>query len=53
MYFMLSGCLPFQSNCNEEITELSVNCDYSLEGVHWSNISAAAKDLIQKILIVS
>lgn len=47
---MLSGSLPFQSNFNHEIEDLTKNCSYSIVNVHWSNISDNAKDLIAKTL---
>ena len=50
LYFMISGYLPFQSNFPHEVEDLTKNCNYSIENVHWSNISEDAKDLIEKTL---
>ena len=50
LYFMLSGYLPFQSNCIHEVETLTKECNFSLVNVHWSNISDNAKDLIYKTL---
>lgn len=50
MYYILSGCLPFDSLFNEEITQSTVSCTFELEGRCWDSVSSDAKDLIQKML---
>ena len=40
LYFMLSGFLPFQANFEEEIRDLTVDCNYELDTLHWSNVSS-------------
>jgi hypothetical protein len=39
MYFMLSGSLPFDSPFQDEIARNTVECNYTLDNAHWSNIT--------------
>lgn len=57
MYFMLSGSLPFDSPFHDEIGKNTIDCNYTLDNAHWSNVTDnvimilwQAKDLITKLI---
>ena len=52
LYILLCGRPPFQSRSNREILEKSAKGDYSMDGKDWTLVSAEAKDLVAKMLMV-
>lgn len=51
MYILLTGKPPFAGHSHKDIVKSVLRGSYSLEGPEWTNISAAAKDLIRKMLV--
>lgn len=50
LYFMLRGMLPFDSFIPDEIISNTINGEYTLDDLHWDNVSSDAKDLLKKLL---
>ena len=51
MYTMLSGCLPFTGSSTNEVLEKILRAEVSYSGEMWDKVSAAAKDLLRRLLI--
>ena len=53
LYILLSGMIPFDSNCNKDLYNKIKKGEYSLDIEPWENVSDSAKDLVRKLLIVN
>lgn len=53
LYILLCGRPPFNSKSNREVLEKTARGLYSMNGAEWDDISAEAKDLVRKMLIVN
>lgn len=52
IYFMLSGCFPFDGKTHSELMNKTMNCTFApMEGYGWENITTLAKDFIKKLLV--
>ncbi|XP_060074238.1 serine/threonine-protein kinase H1 homolog [Ylistrum balloti] len=51
-YILLSGTMPFDDENKTRLYRLILKAKYSYAGEHWKDVSAAAKDFIDKLLIV-
>ena len=49
---MLSGSPPFFEDEKDDLFEKIRSCKYDFETEAWENVSDAAKDLIQRILVL-
>lgn len=52
LYVILSGCSPFSADEEEAILQLVNEGKYEFHESEWSEVSAPAKDLISKLLVV-
>jgi len=52
LYVILSGCSPFSAEQEEAILQLVAEAKYEFHESEWSTVSADAKDLIQRLLVV-
>jgi calcium/calmodulin-dependent protein kinase I len=52
MYILLCGYPPFYSENDAQLFESILNGNYHFHSPYWDNISADAKDLISKLLVV-
>lgn len=52
LYILLCGFPPFYDDNNKKLFKLIVHAKYSFPDPYWTDISAEAKDLISKLLIV-
>lgn len=50
LHFMLSGTLPFDSECTNEIKRLTLKGVVEMKGSKWANVSEEAKDLVKRLL---
>lgn len=53
LYILLSGYPPFYSRSNRQVLQSTVRGEFRLEGCEWDDISADAKDLIRRMLVVN
>jgi calcium-dependent protein kinase len=53
MYVLLSSCLPFDGETQEDIMLSIVKGRYNLVDGPWETVSAEAKDLIKHLLVVT
>jgi len=51
-YILLCGYEPFYAEQDEAMFRKILKCDYSFNSPNWDQISAEAKDLVQKMLIL-
>lgn len=51
LFRLLSGERPFPSNNSQILKRHTVELRYNVQGQDWENVSAAAKDLVRKLLI--
>ena len=49
-YIVLTGRPLFRGNTPEEILQKNMKCEYTFNDRQWENISATAKDLVEKLL---
>lgn len=52
LYVILSGCSPFSAEEEDELLQLVAAAKYEFHEAEWKEISADAKDLIRKLLLV-
>jgi len=52
LYVILSGCSPFNADEEEALLKLVAEAKYEFYEKEWSGISAEAKDLISRLLVV-
>ncbi|KAK3086349.1 hypothetical protein FSP39_017249 [Pinctada imbricata] len=52
-YILLSGTMPFDDENKTRLYRLILKAKYSYAGEHWKDVSAQAKDFIDKLLVVS
>jgi len=52
LYVILSGCSPFNGEEEEQLLKLVAEAKYEFYEKEWEHISAEAKDLISKLLVV-
>eukprot|EP01039_Chlorochromonas_danica_P000764 gene764-829_t len=52
LYILLCGFPPFYDDNNKKLFAQIVNANYSFPDPYWTNISATAKDLVRKLLVV-
>lgn len=52
LYILLCGFPPFYDDNNKKLFAQIVNANYSFPDPYWTNISANAKDLVRKLLVV-
>lgn len=52
LYILLCGFPPFYDDNNKKLFAQIVNANYSFPDPYWTNISAHAKDLVTKLLVV-
>ena len=53
MYVLLSGFPPFQGECQAEVFDKIMKCQYSFDFPEFDEVSGLAKDLIAKMLALS
>jgi calcium/calmodulin-dependent protein kinase I len=51
LFRLLSGVRPFPSNNSQILKRDTIMLQYNVQGSDWENVSAAAKDLVRKLLI--
>ena len=52
LYILLCGHPPFYSKSNREVLERTSRGQYTMNGPQWNDVSAEAKDLVEKMLVV-
>ena len=53
MYLMLSGNFPFDGNGPGDVIRKVKLGKFNFENAEWSGVSAEAKDLIKRLLVVN